>query len=88
MKTFLETHKERSRSFVLYGNLNDTIYCQDLAIRTSEQFLVKLLKSRGYRHIIFYGDAATKGAYCLDPESVRFFFGDNRNIPLPVAPNP
>ena len=88
MKTFLETHKERSRSFILYGNLNDIICCQDLAMRTSEQFLVKLLKSRGYRHIIFYGDAATKGAYCLDPQSARFFFGDNQNIPLPVAPNP
>ena len=87
MKTFLETHKEQSRSFILYGNLNDTICCQDLAKRTSEQFLVKLLKSRGYRHIIFYGDAATKGAYCLDPQSVRFFFGENRNIPLPVEPD-
>ena len=88
MKTFLETHKERSRSFILYGNLNDTICCQDLAIRTSEQFLVKLLRSRGYRHIIFYGDAATKGAYCLDPQSVRFFFGDNRNLPAPVGADP
>ena len=46
------------------------------------------MKSRGYRHIIFYGEAATKGAYCLDPQSVRFFFGANQDIPLPVGANP
>lgn len=88
MKTFLDTHADYSGTFVLYGNTNDTIWCGDLSIRSSEQFLVKLLKSRGYRHIVFYGDAATKGAYALDPQSVRFFFGDNRNTPLPPVRDP
>ena len=88
MKTFLETHKEQSRSFLLYGNLNDTIWCGDLVVRSCEQFLVKLLKSRGYQHIVFYGDAATKGAYCLDPQSARFFFGENKDLPLPSGTDP
>lgn len=88
MKTFLDTHADYSGTFVLYGNTNDTIWCGDLAVRSSEQFLVKLLKSRGYQHIVFYGDAATKGAYALDPQSVRFFFGDNKNIPLPPMQDP
>ena len=82
MKTFLETNRNYSRSFMLYGNLNDTVWCGDLTIRTSEQFLVRLLKSRGYQHIIFYGEAGTKGAYCLDPESARFFFHENKNLPV------
>lgn len=86
MKTFLETHREHSRTFLLYGNINDLICCGDLVIRSCEQFLVKYLRSRGYRHIIFYGDAATKGAYCRDPVSARFFFGDNQGIPMPNAP--
>ena len=85
MKTFLETHREDSRTFLLYGNTNDLICCGDLVLRSSEQFLVRLLKSRGFRHIVFYGDAANKGAYCLDPESARFFFGENRGLPLPKA---
>ena len=88
MKTFLETHRDRSKSFVLYGNVNDMIWCGDMSVRSLEQYLVRLLKSRKYEHIIFYGDAGTRGAYCLDPQSARFFFGDNQNIPLPVGANP
>lgn len=88
MRAFLETHRERSRTFVLYGNTNDSIYCGDLTVRSSEQFLLKYLKSRGYRHVIFYGDAATKGAYCLDPESARFFFGENKGTPMPAGGDP
>ena len=41
MRAFLETHRERSRTFVLYGNTNDSIYCGDLTVRSSEQFLLK-----------------------------------------------
>ena len=88
MKTFLDTYGDYSSTFVLYGNTNDTVWCGDLTVRSSEQFLVKLLKSRGYQHIVFYGDAATKGAYALDPQSVRFFFGDNQNVPLPPVQDP
>ena len=73
MKTFLDTNISKSKTFVLYGNLKDTIWCPDLMPRDIEHYLVKLLKSRGYEHIIFYGEAGTKGAYCLDEKSARFF---------------
>ena len=72
MKAFLDTHLDRSRTFVLWGKTNDVICCPDLVIRNYEQYLVKLLKDRGYEHIIFWG--ASNGAYCLDPDSARFFF--------------
>ena len=82
MRTFLDTHLDRSSSFVVYGAVNDSLWCADLAERTSEQYLVKLLKSRGYEHVIFFGEAGTKGAYCLDPVSARFFFHENAGIPV------
>lgn len=85
MKTFLETNISKTKTFVLYGNLKDTIWCPDLMPRDIEHYLVKLLKSRGYEHIIFYGEAGTKGAYCLDEQSARFFFSSNIDIPLPKA---
>lgn len=74
MKTFLDTNIAKTKSFILYGNLKDVIWCPDLMPRDLEHYLVKLLKSRGYEHIIFYGEAGTKGAYCLDEKSARFFF--------------
>lgn len=80
MKTFLDTHMDRSSTFLLYGNLNDTIWCGDLSQRTVEQYLVKLLNSRGFEHVVFYGEAGTRGAYCLDPESARFFFSENAGV--------
>ena len=82
MKTFLDTHRDRSSSFIIYGHINDTIWCDDLAQRTTEQYLVKLLKSRGCKHVIFYGEAGNRGAYCLDPVSARFFFGENATVPV------
>ena len=85
MKTFLDTHRDRSSSFILYGHINDTIWCSDLSQRTTEQYLVKLLKSRGYEHVIFYGEAGNRGAYCLDPVSARFFFGENASVPVREA---
>ena len=86
MKTFLDTNVAKSKSFLLYGNLKDMIWCPDLMPRDLEHYLVKLLKSRGYEHVIFYGEAGTKGAYCLDEKSVRFFFSANEGIPLPEFP--
>lgn len=83
MDTFLDINIEKTKSFILYGNLKDIIWCPDLMPRDFEHYLVKLLKSRGYEHIIFYGEAGTKGAYCLDEKSARFFFSSNAGIPLP-----
>lgn len=82
MKTFLDEKIHESKTFILYGDFNDTICCKDLLPRNFEQYLVKYLKSRGYKHIIFYGEG-TKGAYCIDEESSRFFFQVNESIPLP-----
>ncbi len=85
MESFLEANIFKTKTFVLYGNLKDTIWCPDLMPRDIEHYLVRLLKSRGYRHVVFYGEAGTKGAYCLDEESARFFFSANMNIPLPAV---
>lgn len=82
MTNLFDTHKFVTQSFLLYGSLDDHIVCGDLVLRSFEQYLAKLLKSRGYEHIIFYGDALTKGAYVLDPESARFFFPESRSIPI------
>lgn len=84
MKTFLDTNITKTKSFILYGNLKDTIWCPDLMPRDLEHYLVKVLKSRGFKHVIFYGEAGTKGAYCLDEQSARFFFSANSKFPLPL----
>ena len=47
MKTFLDTNVSKSKTFVLYGNLKDTIWCPDLMPRDIEHYLVKLLDSYG-----------------------------------------
>ena len=86
MKSFLDSY-DQSSSYLLYGNVNDPVVSADLCIRSFEQYLVKLLKSRGYRHIVFYSEAATKGAYCLDHESARFFFNRGKDLPLQLPPD-
>ena len=88
MTNIFDTHKYVTQTFLLYGALSDHIACGDLVVRSSEQYLVKLLKSRGYEHVIFYGDAQTRGAYTLDAVSARFFFGENRNTPFPELWDP
>ena len=86
MNTFLETKINHSKSFLLYGNLEDKYIASDLVIRGFESYILSLLKSRGYRHVIFYGGSGARGAYCLDGESARFFFVENRHFPpVPVA---
>ena len=84
MNTFLDTNLSKTKSFVIYGNLKDKIWCPDLLPRDIEHYLVKYLKSRGFEHVIFYGGAGTKGAYCHDEKSTRFFFDGNKDIPLPA----
>ena len=78
MNTFLDTNLSKTKSFVIYGNLKDKIWCPDLLPRDIEHYLVKYLKSRGFEHVIFYGGAGTKGAYCHDEKSTRFFFDGNK----------
>lgn len=86
MRTFLESNLDVSKSFVLYGNIDDSFISPDLVKCNFEQYLLKILKSRGYRYVIFYGGSGARGAYCLDGTSARFFFHDNKNLPpVPAA---
>lgn len=85
MKTFVDTQKYSSRSLLVYGNLADRFIDSDLVLRSFDQYLVKLLKDRGWEHIIFYGSDSNRGAYCLDPQSARFFFPEsNSGVALPA----
>lgn len=86
MNTFLDTNLRDSKTFIIYGDTSDVFWCPDLIRRNLDQYLLMLLKSRGYRHVIFWGGAGTKGAYCLDGESARFFFNENKGLaPIPAA---
>ena len=80
MKTFLDRSRAAGKTFLMYGNMDDVYYQADLVPRNFEQMLVQYLKSRGYRHVIFYGEDGTKGAFCLDKESAKFFFHENRSV--------
>ncbi len=78
MKTFLDRSGAVGKTFLIYGNMDDVYYHADLVPRNFEQMLVQYLKSRGYRHVIFFGEDGTKGAFCLDKDSANFFFHENR----------
>ncbi|MBR4550271.1 MAG: AAA family ATPase [Oscillospiraceae bacterium] len=82
MKSFLDSYDYDSRTLILYGDLNDPIVCGDLVVRSFEEYLVKYLRKRGYEHIVFYGDTGIRGAYCRDSKSARFFFPENRGLPV------
>ena len=80
MKTFLDRSGAVGKTFLIYGNMDDVYYQADLIPRNFEQMLVQYLKSRGYRHVIFFGEDGTKGAFCLDRASAKFFFHENRKL--------
>lgn len=81
MRTFLDDNRVYGSTFLIYGNVNDDFYCPDATIQNIEQYLVSLLKKRGYEHIIFFG-TGTRGAYCRDAASARFFFSEaNQGVP-------
>ena len=84
MRTILDENKHKTRTYILYGNVNDLACPADNVLCNMEYYLVKLLKSRGYKHIVFYGGAGNRGIYCRDPESARFFFEEqNKGLPMP-----
>ena len=87
MALFFDTGIGMGKTFLLYGNVNEKFFGPDLVERDLEQYLVKLLKSRGYKHIVFYGPPGNRGEYCLDPESARFFFTENVGAALPASRN-
>lgn len=65
-----------SKTFLIYGNMNDVFVGQDMVKRNFEQYLVCYLKEQGFKHVIFFGEDGTKGAYCLEKDSSLFFFGN------------
>ena len=84
MRTILDENRHKTRTYILYGNVNDLACPADNVLCNMEYYLVKLLKSRGYKHIVFYGGAGNRGIYCRDPESARFFFEEqNKGLELP-----
>lgn len=87
MKSFLDTLHPQTKTYLIYGNTNDICIGADFVIRPIEAALVRMLKARGYKHIIFFGTEGNRGGYCLDPESARFFFTRNRDICLPQPIN-
>lgn len=70
---FFETYRFRTKTYLVYGNLNDVYFAADLQERYFENYLLACLKDRGYEHVIFYADSGTKGGFCLDDESAAFF---------------
>lgn len=87
MALFFDKGIGKGKTFILYGNVGDTFFCPDLVERDFEQYLVRMLKSRGYEHIVFYGQPGNKGKYCLDPVSARYFFSDNAGVAAPAVVN-
>ena len=84
MRTILDENRHKTRTYILYGNVNDLACPADNVLCNMEYYLVKLLKSRGYKHIVFYGGAGNIGIDCRDPESARFFFEEqNKGLELP-----
>lgn len=77
--TFLDSSIHYSRSFVICGKLDEVFCGNDLKISGFEAYLVELLKSRDYSTIVFF--EPRRGAYCLDEESARNFFYENKGLP-------
>ncbi len=73
-KCFIDNERDSNRTFLIYGKLNDQ-FCPVSEPVAFNPMLAKILKSRGYEHVVFYGGAGNKGKYCYDKESARFFFG-------------
>lgn len=51
-KTFLD-NVSNAKTFLIYGNVLDEYCTPDLCLRTFDEYLVKLLFSRGYKRVIF-----------------------------------
>lgn len=85
MALFFDKGIGRGKTFLLYGKVKDKFFCNDLVERNIKQFLVRMLKSCGYEHIVFYGLSGNEGNHCLDPVSARFFYTDNAGAPAPLV---
>ncbi len=82
--TFVEEFVPGAKTHVIYGNVLDEFCATDLTLCDFEEYLVNFLNSRGYKNIIFYGSAGTKGEYVIDYRSAMFFYNnENAGIPLP-----
>lgn len=70
---FFDVYRYKTKTFLLYGNLNDVFFSSDLQERYFEDYLLKCLKDNGYDHVVFYAASGTKGEFWLDDESEKFF---------------
>lgn len=73
MNSFLDNNTDGGKTFLLYGKLNDWFCPGTMEILDIDELLLRLLKSRGYQHVVFYGGAGNRGKHCYDEESARFF---------------
>ncbi|MBQ2955071.1 MAG: AAA family ATPase [Clostridia bacterium] len=88
MKSFIDALLPISRLGLIHGRVNDLFLPPDMQIRDIEQYLLDLLKSHGFKHIIFYGSEGNRGAFTLDQDSARFFFDQTSpTAPLRGAPD-
>lgn len=87
MKNFLDALMRVSKLGLIHGRVNDLFLSSDLQLRNIEQYILELLKARGVEHVIFYGSEGNRGAFTLDENSARYFFGDvpaaDANAPAP-----
>lgn len=82
--TFIDKNLSMAKTHLIYGNILDEFCSPDLKIRDIDEYLVKFLRERGYKHIVFYGSAGNKGEYTVDYTSARYFYsGENSNCALP-----
>ncbi len=83
--TFIDKNISMAKTHLIYGNILDEFCSPDLKLRDFDEYLVRFLRERGYKHVIFYGAAGTKGEYVVDYASARFFYDDdNGSLALPT----
>ena len=59
------------RVFLIYGNLSDMFIAEDLIPCRFEYYLMKYLKSLGFKNVVFFSPN-DKGRYTIDDESAAF----------------
>ena len=72
------------RVFMIYGNLGDMFVAGDLIPGTFDHYLMKYLKSLGFKHVVFFSPN-DKGRYVLDDESAAFLMERNIKSEIPAS---
>lgn len=85
MKSFLNSLMPVHKLGLLHGRVNDLFLCADMQLRNIEEYLLALLRQAGIEHVIFYGSEGNRGAFTLDEQSARFFFGEADTAAQPAG---